>query len=171
MAPPVYTARVTGAFARFFAAYPWREVNPRARALKAFDQLVTGEKMDPEALIGAAGRFAQVVKAQRIKTIFVPHAATWLNQRDFEDYLEADAPASAGCAQPTPDHPLDWMRADMAEASWTAWISRLVVVEVESGVQITAPSSFVLDRVRNEHGRRLKQRYGAITWQTKGPTP
>lgn len=164
MVAPSYSAEVIEAFARFYAAYPWRAVNPRARALKAFNQLVTGEGMDPEALIAAAGEFAKVVKAQRIKTLFVPHAATWLNQRDFEDYLPSDAPASAGCAQPTPEHPLDWMRDHMAEGPWTAWISRLVVVEVEGGVEITAPTAFVRDRVRNEHGRRLQQRYGAVTW-------
>lgn len=162
--PPSYPFHVIEPFSRFFAAYPYREVNPRARALKAFARLVQDEDQDPEVLVAAAARFAEVVKDERIKSTFVPHAATWLNQRDFEDYLEADAPAPADVVQPAPEHPLDWMRADMPAASWTTWIAPLSVREVEGGVEITARTAFARDRVRNEHGRRLTQRFGAVAW-------
>ncbi len=164
MAAPDFPLRITEPFGRFFSAYPFREINPKGRALKAFARLVVEEGQDPEVLVAAAGRFNAVVKGARIKSIFVPHAATWLNQRDFEDYLEADAPAPADDAQPAPEHPLDWMKAEMPAQTWTAWIEALTTREVEGGIEITARTAFARDRVRDEHGARLKRRYGAVTW-------
>ncbi|NBB51477.1 hypothetical protein GVN24_24640 [Rhizobium sp. CRIBSB] len=164
MAVQTFPQRITEPFSRFFSAYPWREVNPRARALKAFARLVDEDGQDPEVLVAAAGRFAEVVKTARIKSIFVPHAATWLNQRDFEDYLEADAPVPAEPAQPAPEHPLAWMRGHMTAAAWTAWIKPLMALETGDGVTITARLAFARDRVNSEYGHLLVRRYGQVTW-------
>ncbi len=157
------TGRAAEAFARFMAAYPPRRPNPSAPARAEFAKLLK-EGLDADQLVAAAGRFARLCKAEGVTAQFVPHARRWLKNREFEDFM-TDAPAPAGPAQPAPDHPLDWMRAEMPAASWTAWIAPLSAVAVEGGIEITARTAFARDRVRNDHGRRLQQRYGAVTWQ------
>lgn len=170
--PVQITAAIEAAFARLFAAYPHRRPNPRARALVAFARVVVEHGVDPEALIVAAGRWAEEVRRERIKSVSVPHAATWLNQHDFEDYLTPDVPASAEPAQPEPEHPMahpmDWARPLVAAASWAAWFDRLTVSAEDGQTVITAPTAFARDRVRNDFGRLFRDHFGAVSWRIQG---
>ena len=80
---------------RFWKAYPSRgeAANPKAPALEKFARAVKGGA-DPEAIIAAAQRYAEVErKAGRYGTEKVAQALTWLNQRRWGDYAAA-APAS-----------------------------------------------------------------------------
>jgi uncharacterized protein YdaU (DUF1376 family) len=80
---------------RFWKAYPSRgdASNPKAPALEKFARAVKGGA-DPEAIIAAAQRYAEVErKAGRLGTEKVAQALTWLNQRRWGDYAAA-APAS-----------------------------------------------------------------------------
>lgn len=163
MAAPI-TPTVQAAFARFWAAYPPRRPNPSAPARQVFADLVKAGE-DPEALIDAAGRFADLVRVERINSVFVPHARRWLAKREFEDFLTPDVPVSADIDQPRPEHPLDWMRATMTAAAWSAWIERLAVETTDTGVIITAPTRFVRDRVIQDHGPAIRRQYGAVEWR------
>lgn len=165
--PVVYPARVTEAFARFWAAYPTRPDNPRAPALAVFDRLVKDGE-DAEALVVAAGRYAAVAAADGIKGRFLPHARKWLHLRYFDDYL-TDLPASAEPAQPAPEcpHPMDWARPHVSAAAWTSWFAGLSVVppvEVQPWT-VVAPSAFVRDRVQSEYGHLFRRQFGAVAWR------
>lgn len=79
---------------RFWQAYPSRgdAANPKAPALEKFARAVKSG-VDPEAIIAAAGRYAEIERtAGRAGTEKIAQAVTWLNQRRWGDY--ADAPAS-----------------------------------------------------------------------------
>lgn len=167
MKPVVLPPALEAAFQRFMAAYPKRRPNPTAPARLKFAEAVrVGE--DPEALIAAAQRFAATVKAEGIAPAFIPQTRRWLHQREFEDFL-SDAPATAPEAEPSPDHPLAWMRADMTAAAFSSWIATLTVDEVGEGfVALSARTAFQRDHVMSEHGRRLTARYGAVRWRIEG---
>lgn len=164
MPPPVYTQAVQAAFARFWAAYPHRPVNPRAPALAVFAKLVkAGEAADD--LIAAAGRYAAVVKAEGIDPVSIPHARKWLNQRFFDDYLTPDVPASAEPAQPAPEHPLAWMQPTMAASAYASWIAPLTLTTEGDLPTITARTAFALNRVQDEYGRQIQKHYGRVGWR------
>lgn len=80
-------------FERFWKAYPHRgdASDPKAPARDKFDRAVKGG-CDPEAIIAAAGRYAEIErKAGRAGTDKVAQAVTWLNQRRWGDYAEPTA--------------------------------------------------------------------------------
>lgn len=100
---------------RFWKAYPSRgdASNPKAPALEKFARAVKGGA-DPEAIISAAQRYAEVErKAGRYGTEKVAQALTWLNQRRWGDYANgaADAPV-AGAAM---------VFVELHSAAWAAW--------------------------------------------------
>ncbi len=83
-------------FDRFWKAYPHRgqAADPKAPAKdKFFRALQSGA--DPEAIIAAAGRYAEIERsAGRAGTEKVAQAVTWLNQRRWGDY-EPSAPSQS----------------------------------------------------------------------------
>ena len=81
------------AFERFWAAYPRRPDNPKAAARQVFERRIRAGA-DAEAIVGAAGRYADQVAATKLDPKFIPHARTWLSQARYEDYPE-DVPAPA----------------------------------------------------------------------------
>lgn len=153
------------AFDRLMTAYPARGDNPRAPALAVFARLVAqGE--DAEALVVAAGRFAEVMKAEGRETRMIPHTRTWLSQRRFDDYL-TDAPASAPSG-PNPEHPLFWLAAEIGDAAWMSWISPLTVEEEGGLPLVVARTSFQLDRVRKSGWVALiEARLGVACWRVR----
>lgn len=165
--PVNYPAKVETAFARFWAAYPHRPVNPRAPALAVFARLMKAGE-DADALVAAAGRYAAIVKAEKLDPVSIPHARKWLHLRYFDDYMTPDAPAPAEPAQPAPEHPFAWARPHMTAASWTAWLERLELDEVDGAVVITAPTRFARARIDQDHGQLLRRRYGVVIWRIRG---
>ena len=149
------------AFDGFWAAYPCRPDNPKAAARQVFERRVR-EGADPDAIVGAAGRYAAHCAATQLDSKFVPHARTWLAQRRYEDF--ADVPAQAA-PQPDPEHPLAWVKAEIGEARWASWISPLTLAG--DPPVITALTQFALDHVRDEWGYLLRRRYGAVGWALK----
>ena len=161
---------LTEAFEAFWAAYPRRPDNPKAAARVVFERRVR-EGADPAAIVGAAGRYAAAVVARKLDAPFIPHARTWISQRRYEDYPE-DVQASAP-VEPTPEHPLAWIRGQLPESKWASWIAPLRVLEAAHPVLIIAPTSFALDHVRSEWGYLFRAHYGPdVAWavQPKEPT-
>jgi hypothetical protein len=74
-------------FSEFWAIYPKRKgANPRALAEKKFNSAIRSG-VDPERIINSAKRYADELReTEKLNTEFVCQAATWLNQRRFEDY-------------------------------------------------------------------------------------
>lgn len=167
MKPPSQATQ--SAFERFWKAYPYRAENPKAPARVVFDRLLK-EGVCPEALIAAAGRYAAFVAGEKIKSIFIPHARKWLNQRYFEDYMtDPDAPASAQAASgPSPDHPLAPLFDRIGAASWASYIAPLVIEPSDAGAEIAAPTRFALDRVRDTWGRDMEALLGGtVLWTVR----
>lgn len=157
------------AFERFWKAYPYRAENPKAPARVVFERLLK-EGVCPEALIAAAGRYADFVAGEKIKSVFIPHARKWLNQRYFEDYMpDPDAPASAQtvASGPSPDHPLAPLFDRIVVAAWASYIAPLSIKPHGSESHVAAPTRFALDRVRDTWGREIEARLGAVVWTVR----
>jgi len=159
------SAQLLDAFERFWSAYPRRPENPKAPARQVFARLVKGGD-SAEALIAAAGRYAAFCKASGKDPLFIPHARTWLNQRRFEDFAE-DAQASASSApEPSPEHPLDFLRP-IAGEGFASWIAPLAVDLAVVPPVVTAPTAFARDTVRARWGREIEARLGLVEWRAK----
>lgn len=167
---PKVPEAVAAAFQRFMAAYPRRRPNPTAPARLKFAELVKAG-VDPEQLIAAAGRFAALCAAEKIAPPFVPQARRWLHQREFEDFLTLDAPATADPAQPSPDrpsagHPLAWLGEHMTTAAFASWIAPL---RSETGADgetvLIARTVFARDRVDQDFGHLIRRRLGRVRWR------
>jgi len=79
----------TEKFEEFRKAYPKREgADPKDTARKRFAAAVkSGE--DPDAIIAGARAFAAAeAKRGNIGSRFIPHSASWLNRRGWEDVVE-----------------------------------------------------------------------------------
>lgn len=157
---------VADAFDRFWKAYPYRAENPKSPARIVFARLVA-EGEDAEALIAAAGRYARFAKAEGIKSVFIPHARKWLNQRYFEDYMEADVPASAP-EGPSPEHPLAFLYPEVGPGAWASYFAPLTwTMDGETHV-FTARTKFALERLRRDWGRRIVTDLGPVQWLVAG---
>jgi hypothetical protein len=152
---------VAAAFERFWTAYPVRPGNPRHPAQQAFTKLVkAGEPV--EALIASAGVFAQHHRRLATDPLFIPHARTWLAQRRFEDF-PASTPSAPSPEGPV-DHPLSWLRAELGDADFGAWIGPLRVEDRAGVLTIIARTGVARDRVRQAWGRLITDRLGAVGW-------
>lgn len=100
-------------FEKFWSTYPRRKgANPSKPAQDRFLAAVRSGA-DPDAIIAAAARYASELSAQgKIGTEFVAQAATWLNQRRWQDY---DQPTDAAISIGTKH----WIALDSPE--WSAW--------------------------------------------------
>lgn len=152
-------ASLRGDFEAFWRAYPARRPNPRALAEAEFAKAVRAGA-EPADLVAAAAAYADQVKKLGIAEAFVVHAATFLRQRRFLDYLSAgDAPPAASVSQPDPDHPL-WQatRGAISVAEFQRWIAPLVVVTHTEGeaALLQAPSRFHRDWVRSHYRVQLR---------------
>lgn len=137
------------AFARFWAAYPERKPNPRALAEKEFARAVkAGAAVDD--LVAAASGYAAEIKRLGTANDFVVHAATFLRQARWRDYLTPKAPIGAPTgAEPT--HPL-WpaMKAHVDASTFNAWIGRCQAVEMDGGLVLITSHRVVAQRVRDD---------------------
>lgn len=158
---------VSAAFERFWTAYPYRRDNPKAPARVVFARLIA-EGVDAEALVAAASRYASFCKAEKTPSLFIPHARKWLNQRYFEDYMaEPDAQASAPAVGPSPDHPLAAMFAEVGEGAWRSYFEPLAIERTDEGAVVTAATGFARDKLARDHGRRIAQLLGPVTWRVR----
>lgn len=89
-------SRLAEQFDRFRAAYPKRDgSDPREPARKKFEAAVRSGT-DPEIIIRCAELFAQAeARRGNAGSRFIPHSATWLNKRQWEDHLSDGASSSA----------------------------------------------------------------------------
>ena len=136
----------------FWSAYPPRQPNPRALAEVAYARAVR-EGVKPDDLARAAARYSDEVRAQKINATFVVHAATFLRQRRFLDYLTAQAPAPEAAPRRVDEaHPLRAVtRGRISDADFIAWIAKLEIEAWEHGERavLIAPTTFHRDWVRN----------------------
>lgn len=81
-------------FDAFRQAYPRREgADPREPARKRFEQMMKSG-VDPDLIIAGARAFAAAeAKRGKIGTPYIPHSASWLNRRGWED--QSDQPLAA----------------------------------------------------------------------------
>ncbi len=144
-------------FDAFWKAYPPRRPNPRVLAEAAFAAAVRNGA-DPEALVRAADAYHAEVRKQGIGQEFVVHAATFLRQRRYEDYLRApvaEAPAKAR----EPDHYLwPFLRDRISAADFRLWMEPLLVLWHSEGhaALLIAPTRFHRDWLRQHHAVALK---------------
>jgi hypothetical protein len=109
-------------FDAFWVAYPKRQgLNPKHPARTKFDRAVANGAAAQDIIKGAKAYASD--PSTKIGTEFVAMAATWLNQRRWEDYAaQAATPVAPKLGNPTHAHPwgsVIWLMADTAE--WTAW--------------------------------------------------
>ena len=146
----------------FWAAYPPRQPNPRALAEVAYARAVR-EGLKPDDLARAAARYSDEVRAQKIQAAFVVHAATFLRQRRYLDYLTAAPVEDAAPATRRLDeaHPLYMaMRGKISDAEFIAWIQPLTILEWSPGeeiAQLNAPGAFHRDWVRLHFDAELRR--------------
>ncbi len=156
-------------FAAFWAAYPERRPNPRALAEKEFARAIkAGAAADD--LVAAAGAYAAEVKRLGTAMEFVVHAATFLRQQRWRDYLAPAEPIGAPTVGGVePDHPL-WprLKGDLDAATFNAWIGRCRYQCEGSVITLFAPSVFIGRRVAEEFGALLNRRCGPVTVNVPG---
>lgn len=145
-------------FEAFWDAYPSRRPNPRALAETAFARAVA-QGARPEDLVRAADGYCAEVRKMGIGQEFVVHAATFLRQRRFEDYLRppvAEAPAPAAYSS---DHAL-WpaLRGVISDIEFRRWIEPLEVVGITEGesAMLRAPTKFHRDWIRQHYDLVLR---------------
>lgn len=98
--PPTGDERDKDLFESFWAAYPKKKAKASAR--KSWDKL--NPDMDLcKAMSTALEAQKHSTDWQRDDGRFIPYPATWLNQRRWEDEIEAPRPAMAGIPQISED--------------------------------------------------------------------
>lgn len=121
-------------FEKFWKAYPKRDgANPKATARKSFEALQRAcENM--AAIIAAAPRAAENVRGAQ----FIPMAATWLNQRRWEDHAATESKIPSGL---TPEQIEDWKHG------WRPGMRSSREIEAENAQRrrLEAPASLVSD--------------------------
>jgi hypothetical protein len=143
----------------FWAAYPARKPNPRALAEVAYARAVR-EGSTPDDLWRAAARYADEVRAQKIEAAFVVHAATFLRQRRFLDYLNAEAPAPEAAPRRVDEaHPLRAVtRGRISDADFQRWIVPMEITAWQPGrsAALVAPTAFHRDWVRAQFAADIR---------------
>jgi uncharacterized protein YdaU (DUF1376 family) len=107
---------VNDPFEKFWDAYPQRKgANPRKPAKEKFEKLVR-DGADPNEIIRAAKRYTVALASeQKIDTVYVAQAVTWLNQERWRDDMPKPAPAQE-------DSPFDGkFFAPIDSTQWQAW--------------------------------------------------
>jgi hypothetical protein len=151
---------LVAAFARFWAAYPERTPNPRALAEKEFARAVkAGAAADD--LVLAAGGYAAEVKRLGTANDFIVHAATFLRQARWRDYLAPPALIGTPASGAEPTHAL-WpaMKKHMDASTFTAWIGRGQAVEMDDGLVLITSHRVVAQRVRDDFLPLLRRAVG-----------
>ena len=147
-----------GDFDDFWSAYPPRKPNPRALAEVAYARAVR-EGAVPIDLARAAARYSDEVRAQKIDAAFVVHAATFLRQRRYLDYLTTDAPEAARL-QVDEAHPLRaGTRGRISDADFVRWIMPLLPGRRDGDERACfyAPTAFHRDWVRQQYATELRE--------------
>ena len=144
----------------FWAAYPARKPNPRALAEVAYARAVK-DGAAPDDLARAAAGYAAEVKAQSIDAAFVVHAATFLRQRRYLDYLNVEAPVTeAATRRVDEDHPLRALtRGKISDADFVRWIMPLMPGRREGDERACfyAPTVFHRDWVRQQYATEIRE--------------
>lgn len=153
-------SRLRADFEAFWKAYPARRPNPRALAEAAFARAVA-DGAEPVDLVRAAAGYAAECKRLGTEPAFIVHAATFLRQQRFLDYLTApEAAKPAAPAETAFDHPL-WpaLRGVLVPREFERWILPLVVASITEGESalLVAPTRFHRDWVRQNHHIALRQ--------------
>jgi hypothetical protein len=142
----------------FWAAYPPRKPNPRALAEVAYARAVR-ECVKPDDLARAAARYSDEVREQKIDAAFVVHAATFLRQRRFLDYLNAAPAPEAAPRQVDEAHPLRaGTRGRISDADFVRWIMPLLPGRTEGDERACfyAPTVFHRDWVRAQFATEIR---------------
>ncbi len=155
--------RLDADFRLFWLAYPKRSPNPRALAEAEFAKAVRAGA-SPAALTQAAAAYAAECAQKALGSDFVVHAATFLRQRRWEDYVPAEGAAHAPPSLAAPDHPL-WPRCapHLDLPTFRAWIGRCQVLgDTSEELLLSAPSAFVAKHIEREFAPLLKRVTGCL---------
>lgn len=140
-------------FDAFWKAYPPRMPNPKALAEAAFAEAVkAGRKA--EDLVATAANYAAECTRLGTNSAYIPHAATFLRQGRFLDYLPAAvADAVAGVASGAPHEAHDlWqpLKDRISVADFRAWIAKCTPRRRHDGevLELVAPSRFLRNHIR-----------------------
>ncbi|MCA3420651.1 MAG: hypothetical protein INF88_17315 [Roseomonas sp.] len=147
-------------FEIFWAAYPARKPNPRALAEVAYGRAVR-EGVQPNDLARAAARYSDEVREQKIDAAFVVHAATFLRQRRYLDYLNVKAPAPEAATRRVDEaHPLRaGTRGRISDTEFVRWIMPLLPGRREGDERACfyAPTVFHRDWVRQQYATEIRE--------------
>ncbi len=80
-------------FTAFWSAYP-RKIG-KGQARKAWRAAARGRHVEPKVIVATAERFRDTTKAMRTEPRFIPHPATWLNGKRYDDSEPETTPAIA----------------------------------------------------------------------------
>ncbi len=138
------------AFERFWKAFPARRPNPKAVAREIFERLVE-KGVDPEDLVRGAAGYA--VECRRLKTeeAFVCQAKTFLRQKRWTDYQEAEPEAAALAATPHREIFAPFIESGrLKDVDLVSWLAPLTFERLpQSDICIvTAPTIFHRDWVK-----------------------
>ena len=78
-------------FDAFWSAYPSRRPHPHPKQpAKAAWERATRAGADPAVILAGAEAYASYAALEAVEARFICHAATWLNQRRWEQYAEPE---------------------------------------------------------------------------------
>ncbi|MDO8597829.1 MAG: hypothetical protein Q7R45_14560 [Sulfuricaulis sp.] len=78
-------------FSAFWSAYPSRRPHPHPKQpAQAAWERATRAGADPAVILAGAQAYASYAATEAVEPRYVCHAATWLNQRRWEQYTEVE---------------------------------------------------------------------------------
>ena len=156
-------------FEEFWKVFPRTKNSSKHKAFKAWCRLKTDGALRPlEQMILAAKGYAGFLKTEGVRRKEphpIAHCSTWLNERRFDDLLEADDQSKAAALPTT--HARDWadeipqwasFKAKLSPQKWAVWFAQMR--PNGSPTTLLAPSSFDASRVSIEYGTDLFAHFG-----------
>lgn len=161
--PPPLDGAQKKAFAQIMKLWPRTKDhgNPSAEAEIAFARVLK-DGYEAEAIVMAVRRYVDHFRGTGFDPKYAPHTRTWLRNKRFTDYLEAETEADPEDATPVTDHPL-WGRFSgiIDEASFNSWIAGLKIEVDGDEITVTAPTRFIGARVRTRYAKQIAVAMGA----------
>lgn len=137
---------LTGPFEALWQALPHRPGDPKSAARLVFAEAAA--KVDPALLVLAAGRYADQVRELGTPALYLPATRTWLRERRFEDFLQAEPEQPRVDRSVSQDPLVDRLVAAGAPRSEVAAFQDRFRIEEEGGqVRMVCASPWVRDQL------------------------
>lgn len=153
-------------FERFWKCYPSRPGNPKLPAQQVWEKLEKAKALPPieDMIFAVAAYYKHCVKIGSLKTEYVAHARTWLNQKRWEAWMpEMRAALEQPCAAVLPVGYEDAARALIAEIGAPAYMAWFGKVKWSNGgdvIRIQCQSAFDRQRIEANYVVALERLTG-----------